>query len=77
MGVKQAIKSLDAFPRAEEHLLMKTQSGAFGIFPCLFRFFFSFFGVEKNVAIHNLIWSCITAIVLFDYMGIDVLSCMT
>ncbi|KAL9373470.1 hypothetical protein Peur_033090 [Populus x canadensis] len=28
MGVKQAIKSLDAFPRAEEHLLQKTQSGA-------------------------------------------------
>lgn len=28
MGVKQAIKSLDAFPRAEEHLLKKTQSGA-------------------------------------------------
>ena len=30
MGVKQAIKSLDAFPRAEEHLLQKTQSGALG-----------------------------------------------
>ncbi|KAJ6304388.1 hypothetical protein OIU77_018115 [Salix suchowensis] len=29
MGVKQAIQSLDAFPRAEEHLLLKTQSGAF------------------------------------------------
>ncbi|GMI67734.1 hypothetical protein like AT3G22290 [Hibiscus trionum] len=28
MGVKQVIKSLDAFPRAEEHLLQKTQSGA-------------------------------------------------
>ncbi|CAI0406743.1 unnamed protein product [Linum tenue] len=28
MGVKQAIKSLDAFPRAEEHLLQKTRSGA-------------------------------------------------
>ncbi|MBA0769114.1 hypothetical protein Gotri_017879, partial [Gossypium trilobum] len=28
MGVKQAIKNLDAFPRAEEHLLQKTQSGA-------------------------------------------------
>lgn len=28
MGVKQAIKRLDAFPRAEEHLLLKTQSGA-------------------------------------------------
>ncbi|KAF5459550.1 hypothetical protein F2P56_023485 [Juglans regia] len=28
MGVKQAIKSLDAFPRAEDHLLQKTQSGA-------------------------------------------------
>ncbi|KAI8547748.1 hypothetical protein RHMOL_Rhmol07G0219700 [Rhododendron molle] len=28
MGVKQTIKSLDAFPRAEEHLLQKTQSGA-------------------------------------------------
>ncbi|XP_021835619.1 uncharacterized protein [Spinacia oleracea] len=28
MGVKQAIKRLDAFPRAEEHLLQKTQSGA-------------------------------------------------
>ncbi|XP_044508984.1 endoplasmic reticulum-Golgi intermediate compartment protein 3 [Mangifera indica] len=28
MGLKQAIKSLDAFPRAEEHLLQKTQSGA-------------------------------------------------
>lgn len=30
MGVKQAIKSLDAFPRAEDHLLQKTQSGALG-----------------------------------------------
>lgn len=30
MGLKQAIKSLDAFPRAEEHLLQKTQSGALG-----------------------------------------------
>lgn len=29
MRVKQALKSLDAFPRAEEHLLQKTQSGAF------------------------------------------------
>ncbi|XP_062009194.1 uncharacterized protein LOC133725830 isoform X2 [Rosa rugosa] len=29
MGMKQALKSLDAFPRAEEHLLQKTQSGAF------------------------------------------------
>uniref|UniRef100_A0A2P2LTN0 Endoplasmic reticulum-Golgi intermediate compartment protein 3 n=1 Tax=Rhizophora mucronata TaxID=61149 RepID=A0A2P2LTN0_RHIMU len=28
MGMKQAIKNLDAFPRAEEHLLRKTQSGA-------------------------------------------------
>lgn len=28
MGVKQAIRSIDAFPRAEEHLLQKTQSGA-------------------------------------------------
>ncbi|OVA07804.1 Endoplasmic reticulum vesicle transporter [Macleaya cordata] len=28
MGVKQALKSLDAFPRAEDHLLQKTQSGA-------------------------------------------------
>ncbi|XAR57671.1 hypothetical protein NMG60_11025913 [Bertholletia excelsa] len=28
MGVKQAIRNLDAFPRAEEHLLQKTQSGA-------------------------------------------------
>lgn len=30
MGLKQTIKSLDAFPRAEEHLLQKTQTGAFG-----------------------------------------------
>ncbi|KAL2455364.1 endoplasmic reticulum-Golgi intermediate compartment protein 3 [Forsythia ovata] len=28
MGLKQALKSLDAFPRAEEHLLQKTKSGA-------------------------------------------------
>ncbi|KAH9602464.1 hypothetical protein KSS87_005495 [Heliosperma pusillum] len=28
MGVRQAIKKLDAFPRAEDHLLQKTQSGA-------------------------------------------------
>ncbi|KAK9170405.1 hypothetical protein Syun_002545 [Stephania yunnanensis] len=28
MGVKQVLKSLDAFPRAEEHLLQKTRSGA-------------------------------------------------
>ena len=32
MGVKQVIKNLDAFPRAEEHLLQKTQSGAVGKF---------------------------------------------
>ncbi|KAJ9549273.1 hypothetical protein OSB04_021816 [Centaurea solstitialis] len=30
MGVRQVIKNLDAFPRAEEHLLQKTQSGAVG-----------------------------------------------
>lgn len=30
MGMKQAIKSIDAFPRAEDHLLQKTQSGALG-----------------------------------------------
>ena len=28
MGMKQVIKNLDAFPRAEDHLLQKTQSGA-------------------------------------------------
>ncbi|KAF9588950.1 hypothetical protein IFM89_017629 [Coptis chinensis] len=28
MGIKQALKSLDAFPRAEEHLMQKTRSGA-------------------------------------------------
>lgn len=32
MGVKQVLKNLDAFPRAEEHLLQKTQSGAVGKF---------------------------------------------
>lgn len=31
MGMKQLIKNLDAFPRAEDHLLHKTQSGALGI----------------------------------------------
>lgn len=32
MGVKlQALKHLDAFPRAEDHLLQKTQSGAVGM----------------------------------------------
>ena len=40
MGVKQFIKSLHAFPRAEEHLLQKTQSGAVGnmllFFPLLY-----------------------------------------
>jgi len=30
MGVKQALRSIDAFPRAEDHLLQKTQSGAVG-----------------------------------------------
>jgi hypothetical protein len=30
MGMKQVIKNLDAFPRAEDHLLQKTQSGALG-----------------------------------------------
>ncbi|MBA0636190.1 hypothetical protein Godav_021956, partial [Gossypium davidsonii] len=30
MGLKQTIRSLDAFPRTEEHLLQKTQSGALG-----------------------------------------------
>ncbi|PIA39797.1 hypothetical protein AQUCO_02600334v1 [Aquilegia coerulea] len=28
MGIKQALKSLDAFPRAEDHLMQKTQTGA-------------------------------------------------
>ncbi|CAH9100885.1 unnamed protein product [Cuscuta epithymum] len=28
MGVKQAIRAIDAFPRAEEHLLQQTKSGA-------------------------------------------------
>ncbi|XP_042501692.1 endoplasmic reticulum-Golgi intermediate compartment protein 3-like [Macadamia integrifolia] len=28
MRLKQALKSIDAFPRAEEHLMQKTQSGA-------------------------------------------------
>lgn len=37
MGVKQFVKNLDAFPRAEEHLLQKTQSGALGKF---FVYFF-------------------------------------
>lgn len=31
MGLKQVLKALDAFPRAEDHLLQKTKSGAFGI----------------------------------------------
>lgn len=30
MGLKQTIKGLDAFPRAEDHLLQKTQTGAVG-----------------------------------------------
>lgn len=30
MGMKQVLKNLDAFPRAEDHLLQKTQSGALG-----------------------------------------------
>ncbi|KAK4775892.1 hypothetical protein SAY87_023853 [Trapa incisa] len=29
MGYTQALKSMDAFPRTEDHLLQKTQSGAF------------------------------------------------
>lgn len=29
MGVKQVLKALDAFPRADDHLLQKTKSGAF------------------------------------------------
>ena len=32
MGVKlQALRNFDAFPRAEEHLLQKTKSGAVGM----------------------------------------------
>jgi hypothetical protein len=38
MGMKQAIKKLDAFPRAEEHLLQKTQSGALGKLTFLYSF---------------------------------------
>jgi hypothetical protein len=30
MGLKQALKNFDAFPRAEEHLTQKTSSGAIG-----------------------------------------------
>lgn len=30
MGIKQVLKRFDAFPRAEDHLLQKTQSGALG-----------------------------------------------
>ncbi|KAK4344201.1 hypothetical protein RND71_037295 [Anisodus tanguticus] len=29
MGVKQSLRAIDAFPRAEDHLLQKTKSGAF------------------------------------------------
>lgn len=62
MGIKQAIKSLDAFPRAEEHLLQKTQSGAVGIyfifsilcFSIIFSLlFFSSFSEEKRILICN------------------------
>lgn len=48
MGVKQAIRAIDAFPRAEEHLLQKTKSGALGIHFILFLFILkkpSFFNV--------------------------------
>lgn len=41
MGVKQAIRSIDAFPRAEEHLLQKTQSGALGMVSFSFYVFHS------------------------------------
>ncbi|KAK6130541.1 hypothetical protein DH2020_035722 [Rehmannia glutinosa] len=34
-NLKQALRSIDAFPRAEEHLMQKTKSGAFG-----FRIFY-------------------------------------
>lgn len=44
MGVKQVIKSLDAFPRAEEHLLKKTQSGALGKNQFNYVFLFVFLG---------------------------------
>lgn len=68
MGVKQAIKSLDAFPRAEEHLLQKTQSGALGKLIKLsliirfiwFQFirwlYWSPFFLSKFCSLHN--WSC-------------------
>lgn len=39
MRMKQAIRSIDAFPRAEDHLLQKTQSGALGN-PTLSLYFF-------------------------------------
>lgn len=43
MGMKQAIKSIDAFPRAEDHLLQKTQSGALGNPTLSLSFCFFFF----------------------------------
>lgn len=48
-NLKQALRSLDAFPRAEEHLLLKTKSGALGIY--LFIFFFFVFFEDYSLAL--------------------------
>lgn len=61
MGLKQTIKSLDAFPRAEEHLLQKTQTGALGNIRChsslfeflLLRFVFRQFMLHIVIMVEN------------------------
>lgn len=63
MGVKQAIKNLDAFPRAEEHLLHKTQSGALGFNLSFFPFLFlGLFHIFLDFFVNFIIAFCLYAL---------------
>jgi hypothetical protein len=77
MGVKQALKSLDAFPRAEEHLLQKTQSGAFGNILFLFRSLCAFCSVVIIIVfgIENLfVFFCLCSICCWSTHNGDIVS---
>lgn len=70
MGVKQAIKSLDAFPRAEDHLLQKTQSGALGD-----ELSFFFLILFKRLLIAKVTWSFFSSLLfLVSVVGLVIMA---
>lgn len=58
-GVRQALKNLDAFPRAEEHLLQKTRSGALGISLLPFSCFIFFTSLYCRILFRAEFYSCV------------------